>query len=300
MPASMKARSMCRSKPSVPQGIIFRPAISRLCGSLRCAERRKGSTLKWSIICVLIALKGRGRRVSAFLFWWIPRRVPMPSCAMPNVWRIACAHSGLRSMSKRRPMPTRARWSAIRSPNLSASRKGSELRRFPFPERMWHRPWPTMPRPIISRISSPPNQSAGAGGIFSGSLFAEKLIRSAGDASVHIVARAKDPLAQKSTESIRSKPRRTEIKAYLASLAYVAAAVLVAALLRQALGVSNLAQVFLIAVLASAVTYGLWASLFACLVSVLSYNFFSCRRSTPSPSPIPRMSSSCSFLPSRR
>ena len=31
---------------------------------------------------------------------------------------------------------------------------------------------------------------------------------------------------------------------------------------------------FLIAVLASAVTFGLWASLFACLASVLSYNFF--------------------------
>ena len=54
----------------------------------------------------------------------------------------------------------------------------------------------------------------------------------------------------------------------------MAAAVLIAVLLRRALGVSNLAQVFLIAVLASAVTYGLWASLFACLVSVLSYNFF--------------------------
>ena len=65
-----------------------------------------------------------------------------------------------------------------------------------------------------------------------------------------------------------------EVKEYIASLAYVAAATLVAALLRQTLGVSNLAQVFLIAVVASAVTYGLWASLFACLVSVLSYNFF--------------------------
>ena len=54
----------------------------------------------------------------------------------------------------------------------------------------------------------------------------------------------------------------------------MAAAVLIAVLLRRALGVSNLAQVFLIAVLASAVTYGLWASLFACLISVLSYNFF--------------------------
>ena len=104
--------------------------------------------------------------------------------------------------------------------------------------------------------------------------FAEKLIRSAGDASVHIVARVKNPQAQKSTERMRSKPKQTEIKAYLVSLAYVAAAVLIAILLRRVLGVSNLAQVFLIAVLASAVTYGLWASLFACLSSVLSYNFF--------------------------
>jgi two-component system sensor histidine kinase KdpD len=75
--------------------------------------------------------------------------------------------------------------------------------------------------------------------------FTEKLIRAAGDASVHIVARAKDPQAQKSAESIGSKPKRIEIKAYLASLAYVAAAVLIAILLRRALGVSNLAQVFL-------------------------------------------------------
>jgi two-component system, OmpR family, sensor histidine kinase KdpD len=132
--------------------------------------------------------------------------------------------------------------------------------------------------------------------------FTEKLIRAAGDASVHIVAPAKDPQTKNSADldSKVAKPGRTEIKAYLVSFAYVAAAILVAALLRQALGVSNLAQVFLIAVLASAVTYGLWASLFACLVSVLSYNFFSCRRSTPSPSLIPKMSSSCSFLPSWR
>ena len=103
----------------------------------------------------------------------------------------------------------------------------------------------------------------------------QKLIRAAGDASVHIIPRAKDPPRNPAgLESKARKPRRMEVKAYIASLAYVAAAILVAALLRQALGVSNLAQVFLIAVLASAVTYGLWASLFACLVSVLSYNFF--------------------------
>ena len=44
--------------------------------------------------------------------------------------------------------------------------------------------------------------------------------------------------------------------------------------LRQLLGVSNIALVFLTAVLVSAVAYGLWPSLFACLVSVLAYNFF--------------------------
>ncbi|HUB64314.1 MAG TPA: sensor histidine kinase KdpD [Methylocella sp.] len=111
-------------------------------------------------------------------------------------------------------------------------------------------------------------------GFFSDS-FTEKLIHAAGDASVHIVAPPKEPQAKNSTEldSKVAKPR-PGIKAYLASLAYVAAATLVAALLRQVLGVSNLSQVFLIAVLASAVTHGLWASLFACLVSVLSYNFF--------------------------
>ena len=45
-------------------------------------------------------------------------------------------------------------------------------------------------------------------------------------------------------------------------------------LLQQFLAVSNVALVFLTAVLASAVAYGLWPSLFACLVSVLAYNFF--------------------------
>ena len=43
------------------------------------------------------------------------RRAPMRSYVMPNAWPIACARSGRRSMSKRRPTHTRARPSAIRS-----------------------------------------------------------------------------------------------------------------------------------------------------------------------------------------
>lgn len=104
----------------------------------------------------------------------------------------------------------------------------------------------------------------------------QKLIRAAGDASVHVIARAKDPANRNSVslESKAAKPKRTEFKAYIVSLAYVVAATLIAYVLRQVLGVSNIAQAFLIAVLASAVSFGLWASLFACLVSVLCYNFF--------------------------
>jgi two-component system, OmpR family, sensor histidine kinase KdpD len=123
-----------------------------------------------------------------------------------------------------------------------------------------------------------------------GESFTEKLIRAAGNTSVHIVARAKDPQAKSfpDFESKAEKPRRTELKAYVASLAYVAAATSIAALLRQALGVSNVALAFVIAVLASAMTHGLWPALFACLVSALSYDF-------PSPLPTPKMSLPCSF-----
>ncbi|HEY3777091.1 MAG TPA: DUF4118 domain-containing protein [Rhizomicrobium sp.] len=64
-----------------------------------------------------------------------------------------------------------------------------------------------------------------------------------------------------------------DFKAYAGSLGMVAAAMLIGLLLRR-YGISNVALVFLTAVLSSAVTYGLWPSLFACLAAVLAYNFF--------------------------
>ena len=54
----------------------------------------------------------------------------------------------------------------------------------------------------------------------------------------------------------------------------MAAALGLALLLHQVLGVTSVALVFLMAVLASAVAYGLAPSLLACLLSVLAYNFF--------------------------
>ena len=54
----------------------------------------------------------------------------------------------------------------------------------------------------------------------------------------------------------------------------VAAALGVGLALQRFLAVSDISLVFLTAVLASAIAYGLWPSLFACLLSVLAYNFF--------------------------
>src|ERR1700720_74485 len=63
----------------------------------------------------------------------------------------------------------------------------------------------------------------------------QRLIRTAGDARVHIIPRAKAPPRNPvSLENKARKPRRMEVKAYIASLAYVAAATFVAFLLRQA------------------------------------------------------------------
>jgi two-component system, OmpR family, sensor histidine kinase KdpD len=106
--------------------------------------------------------------------------------------------------------------------------------------------------------------------------FTQKLIRNAGDASVHIVPSPKDLSARRrnAADGKARPPRRIDVKAYIAGIGYVAAATAIAALLRQASGVTTAAQCFLIAILASAVSGGLWASLFASLLSVLSYDFF--------------------------
>src|SRR6202030_3261111 len=63
-------------------------------------------------------------------------------------------------------------------------------------------------------------------------------------------------------------------RAFAMSFGMSAVALGVSLLLRQSLAVSNVTLVLLVAVLASAVTYGLWPSLFAGLICALAYNFF--------------------------
>lgn len=113
--------------------------------------------------------------------------------------------------------------------------------------------------------------------LFRGSA-AHEIIRRAGDISVHVVpeqlTRAMRGIGAKRTPPAGAARGRTwDPVAYGASLAMVAAALLIG-LLFQRFGITNVALVFLAAVLASAVSYGLWPSLFACLVAMLAYNFF--------------------------
>ena len=113
--------------------------------------------------------------------------------------------------------------------------------------------------------------------LFRGST-AQRLIRRAHDINVHVMAdRAEPALTAGDRAGVETRPARRERfdpKEYLGSMGMVAVALLLGLALRQFLGISNIALVFLTAVLASAVTYGLGPALFACLISVLAFNFF--------------------------
>src|SRR5579862_2767637 len=104
-----------------------------------------------------------------------------------------------------------------------------------------------------------------------------EIIRRAGDISVHVVpeqlTRAMKGSAKRPAPTVAVAGRYSESKAYAGSFAMVVAALLVGLLL-QRFGITNVALVFLTAVLAAAISYGIWPSLFACLVAMLAYNFF--------------------------
>src|SRR5579871_558359 len=113
--------------------------------------------------------------------------------------------------------------------------------------------------------------------IFLGSTTHE-IIRRAGDISVHVVPEAAMAEGETKTGWVwrpsHLLSRALDLGAYGGSAAMVAMALIIGLLLQRYLGITNVALVFLTAVLISAITYGVWPALFASLVSVLAYNFF--------------------------
>ncbi len=106
----------------------------------------------------------------------------------------------------------------------------------------------------------------------------QRIIRAADDLNVHVIARQPDQDGTgqrlRGAGAVRPPAKSTASFAYVGSIAAVMAALALALGLRQVLGVNSIALVFLTAVLVSAITWGLWPSLLACLLSVLAYNFF--------------------------
>jgi two-component system sensor histidine kinase KdpD len=99
------------------------------------------------------------------------------------------------------------------------------------------------------------------------------LLRKAGNISVHVIAGEGEAPHPK-----RAKPRMSmepiDPLSYLVSTGFVALALGVAMLIDRYVDLENISLVFLAAVLASAVQYGLGPSVYAALLSVLCYNFF--------------------------
>ncbi len=100
------------------------------------------------------------------------------------------------------------------------------------------------------------------------------LVRRTGPISVHVISTDDgEPVSGPSIET-RAAPRPVPIERYAGSAGAVAAALGIGLWLERFVAVQSISLVFLTAVLASAVAWGLWPSLFACLLSVLAYNFF--------------------------
>lgn len=101
-----------------------------------------------------------------------------------------------------------------------------------------------------------------------------QLLRQAGAISIHVIA--EEHVAKTAEEDIERAEAPFDVNwgHYLGTVGMVAAATVVGTLLKQYTGISSVVLVFLGAVLASAVSYGLWPSVFAAVMSALAYNFF--------------------------
>ena len=99
------------------------------------------------------------------------------------------------------------------------------------------------------------------------------LVRRSGPISVQVISAEGAEPAQKSVTT-RAPPRPFRLWPYLGSALAVAVALGAGELIGNFVGAQSIALVFLMAVLGSAIAWGLWPSLFACLLSALAYNFF--------------------------
>ncbi len=100
------------------------------------------------------------------------------------------------------------------------------------------------------------------------------LVKKTSQISVHVIsADDGEPVPEKSVAT-RPEPAPFRLGPYLGGAAAVGLAIGLGLLLERFIGVQSVSLVFLTAVLAAAVAWGLLPSLLACVTSVLAYNFF--------------------------
>jgi two-component system sensor histidine kinase KdpD len=101
----------------------------------------------------------------------------------------------------------------------------------------------------------------------------QQVINRAGGINIHVIeVAAETAKPEAARDTTPTSP--TDLKPYGISLVMVLAAIPVALALHLVLNISNIALVFLTAILFSAVWFGRGPSLFASMVAVLAYNFF--------------------------
>ena len=108
----------------------------------------------------------------------------------------------------------------------------------------------------------------------------QRLINRAGGINIHVIEvpaerRAADaPSADRLNATAAESKPATDLRPYVFTTLFVLASIPVAMALHSLLNVTNVALVFLTAILIGAVMHGLGPSLFACVVALLAYNFF--------------------------
>ena len=100
------------------------------------------------------------------------------------------------------------------------------------------------------------------------------LVRETGSISVHVISAEAGDAPPPLSPASRARPEPLDPLAYAGSAGATLAALGIGELISRFIGFQSVSLVFLMAVLASAIAWGLWPSLFACLLSVLAFNFF--------------------------
>ena len=100
------------------------------------------------------------------------------------------------------------------------------------------------------------------------------LVRKTGPISVHVISATVDEPASPKPPVTQPRPQPFNLFAYAGSAAVVVLALGVGSLIERFIGLQSISLVFLMAVLGSAIAWGLLPALFASLLSVLAFNFF--------------------------